>query len=72
MAVRVKFCLVSSCKISHFGINPVKGGSPPRDRRTSGVAVVRIGALGHDVVRALIVVVLFRVKMRKEVEVRRR
>ena len=72
MAVRVKFFLVSSCRISHFGMNPVKGGSPPSDSRTKGVAVVRIGALAHDVVRALIVVVLFRVKMRKEVEVRRR
>ena len=36
-------CFVSSCKISHFGINPVKGGRPPNDSRTRAGVVVRVG-----------------------------
>lgn len=48
----------SSCRISHFGIKPVSGGSPPSDKRMSGVNEVRTGAFVHAVDRVLIVVAL--------------
>lgn len=69
MAVGARSCLVSSWRISHFGMKPVKGGSPPSDKRTRGVRAVMVGALAHDVARELIVVVLLSMKMRKEEDV---
>lgn len=69
MAVGASPCLVNSCKISHFGINPVRGGRPPNDSRTRGIRDVRMGVLAHDVAKELIVVVLLNKKMRKEEEV---
>lgn len=69
MAVGARPCLVNSCRMSHFGINPVRGGRPPSDKRTRGIRVVRMGVLAHDVAKELIVVVLLDRKMRKEEEV---
>lgn len=69
MAVGARSCLVSSCRISHFGMKPVSGGRPPRDRRTRGKRDVRMGVLAQDVASALIVVVLLRMNVRKAEEV---
>lgn len=49
-------CLVNSCRISHFGINPVRGGSPPRDSIVIMTRVVRIGAFVQLVASVLIFV----------------
>lgn len=56
MATSGSSCLVSSCRISHFGINPVKGGSPARDKIESISKAVRVGAFGHAKAKVLIFV----------------
>lgn len=58
-------CFVSSWRISHFGMKPVSGGSPPRDRRMRGISDVIIGVLAHEMVKEPIVVVLLSIKIRK-------
>lgn len=55
VAVVVRLCVVSSCRISHFGINPVRGGSPPSDINTISTKAVVVGEIIHEVVRSLIV-----------------
>lgn len=42
-------------RISHFGINPVRGGKPPRDRIDSVRADVNCGVVVHIVPKSLIV-----------------
>lgn len=51
-------CFVSSCKISHFGRNPVSGGSPPRESKINGKIALRRGKFDQEVANALIVVEL--------------
>lgn len=43
-------------RISHFGMKPVSGGSPPRDRIDSVRADVSWGEAVHIIPRSLIVV----------------
>lgn len=50
-------CFVSSCRISHFGMNPVSGGRPPSDSSARAVADVRIGFFDQVVASVLILVV---------------
>lgn len=38
----------SSEMIVHFGKNPVRGGRPPKDRRTKEVIIRIVGVLFHD------------------------
>lgn len=64
MAVGARSCLVSSCRISHFGIKPVSGGRPPRDRRRRGARAVRAGAFVQEVARVLMLVALFNLNTR--------
>lgn len=47
----------SSCKMSHFGIKPVSGGSPPRDSSVRRIATVMGADLFHRLVRDLIFVI---------------
>lgn len=54
----------SSCRISHLGIKPVSGGSPPKDRRIRGASEVRMGVLAQDVASAFTLVDLFNLKTR--------
>ena len=54
VAVSGRSCLVSSCRISHLGANPVRGGRPPRESRIRGASPVRAGVLAHEVARVLI------------------
>lgn len=46
---------MSSCKISHLGIKPERGGRPPRDSNTRVVNAARVGDLVHEVARVLMV-----------------
>lgn len=64
VAVRGRSCLVSSWRISHFGIKPVRGGSPPRDRRIRGVRDVIVGNFAHEEASVLMLVDLFSLKTR--------
>ena len=65
MAVGASSCFVSSCRISHFGANPVSGGRPPNERRIKGVSAVMAGIFDQEVAKALIVVALFSLKTMK-------
>lgn len=56
MAVSGSPCLVSSCKISHFGMNPVSGGKPASDNIVTRFTVVMTGAFVQLVARILIFV----------------
>lgn len=47
VAIYVLLFIVSSLMISHLGIKPVRGGSPPSDRRTVSMEVIMIGDLLH-------------------------
>ena len=40
-----------------MGAKPVRGGRPPRERRTSGARAVRAGTLAQEVASALTLVV---------------
>lgn len=64
VAVIGRFCFASSCRINHFGINPVSGGRPPSDSSTRAVVAVRVGAFDQIIVRVLIFVAddVFRVR----------
>lgn len=55
VAIIVRLCEVSSCKISHFGINPVSGGSPPNDISRISVREAVVGEVVHVVVISLMV-----------------
>lgn len=57
MAVIGRSCLVNSCKIIHFGINPVRGGKPPSDNIVIIVMVTIAGALVQAIERVLMLVV---------------
>jgi len=41
-------CFVSSWRISHLGIKPVRGGNPPRERRVIIIIIDSRGALVVD------------------------
>lgn len=72
MAVGASSCLANSSRISHLGMNPVRGGRPPKDKRTRGVMAARMGVFVHAVARELIVVVSFSLKTRNVVNVIRK
>lgn len=65
-------CEASSCRINHFDIKPVRGGRPPRDRRTGGRRVVIIGAFAQEMASVLIVVALLNLNTRKAEKVIRK
>lgn len=69
VAVSGSPCLVNSCRMSHFGMKPVKGGSPPRDSSSRGTRAVRTGTFDHEVAKELMVVALFSLKVRNVAEV---
>ncbi len=56
---------MSSCRISHFGINPVSGGSPPRERRERAAVAVRMGTFDQLVASILIFVAEVILNVRK-------
>lgn len=69
VAIMGRSCFVSSCKINHFGINPVSGGRPPSDNNTRAVVAVRMGLFDQVVASVLSLVVsnIFRVRNAAEV-----
>lgn len=69
MAIIILLLDTSSCKINHFGIKPVKGGSPPRDRSVRRMAVVIGADLFHRFVSDLIFVTDTKLSMRNRVSV---
>lgn len=69
VAAKARSCFVSSWRINHFGIKPVRGGRPPSDSRIRGSSAVVTGVTAQDVDRELIVVVFFRWKIRNEDDV---
>lgn len=69
VAVRGKFCLASSCRMSHFGMNPVSGGSPPSDSNTIVAVAVVIGALGQHSASVLIFVAIKDLNVKKAADV---
>lgn len=58
--------------MSHLGMNPVSGGSPPRERSRRGVSAVRAGAFAQEVASVLMLVELFSLNTRKVENVIRR
>lgn len=64
VAVVASCCLVSSCRISHFGAKPVSGGRPPSDSSMRGVRAVRAGVFAQEVARVLMFVELFNLNTR--------
>lgn len=69
VAVAGNSCIVSSCKMSHFGINPVSGGRPPRDSRAKVAVAVRRGDLDQLMASVLIFVVDVNLNVKKVVAV---
>lgn len=65
----IRFCLVNSCKISHLGMKPVRGGSPPKERSVIRVIIVSMGDLVVEIVMELIFVELNVLNRRKVVRV---
>lgn len=49
--------MASSCRISHFGMNPDSGGRPPRERRARAAVVAIMGVFDQLVDSVLIFVV---------------
>lgn len=47
MGIRMLLFFVISWMIAHFGRNPVRGGSPPRDSMVVRISVVINGSLFH-------------------------
>lgn len=62
-------CFVNSCKISHFGMNPVSGGKPPNESRTRAAIDVRTGFFDQVIARVLILVVVNILRVRNAAEV---
>lgn len=64
----IRFCLINSWAISHFGINPVSGGSPLNERRVNKDRTERTGFFDHEIESSLIFLV-FRVMNVKNIVV---
>lgn len=73
IAIRVGIIIllffVISWIISHFGINPERGGSPPIDRRVTRARAVIMGALFHVCDSDRVVVVELAINSMNMVEV---
>lgn len=65
VAVRASPWLASSWIISHLGRNPVRGGSPPKDRRIRQVRAASVGALVQAEAKVIVFVQLMLFKVRK-------
>lgn len=48
VAVGVISCLVSSWIINHFGMKPVRGGRPARERSVSIMVAFSVGVFVHE------------------------
>ena len=57
VAKGVMFCASSSSRVSHFGMKPDRGGSPPSDSRVAMIKGASIGDVVHVVVKSWVVLV---------------
>lgn len=69
VAIRGRLCVASSCRINHFGINPVRGGRPPSDNITRAVVIVRVGFLDQTTASVLMFVAEETLRVRKAADV---
>lgn len=69
MAMIGRSCLLSSCRIIHFGINPVSGGRPPSDSIIRAAPDARIGFLDQAVASVLTLVAINSFMVRNAAEV---
>lgn len=69
MARRARCCLASSCRMSHFGAKPMRGGKPARDSMTRGARAVAVGDFDHVEASMLIEVALLRANKLKTANV---
>lgn len=69
MAVIGRSCFASSWRISHLDMKPVKGGSPPRERRVISEIETRAGLLDQVMARVLILVLISVLRVKKAAEV---
>lgn len=60
VASAIMFVEIRLFRISHFGMNPERGGSPPMDRTVIDRTVMVYGELVHMVPRSLIVIDIVR------------
>lgn len=58
-------CLDSSRIIIHFGMKPVRGGRPPRERSIKGIMEVRAGVFAQERVKELMLVASLILNVRK-------
>lgn len=57
--------LESSCRISHLGMNPVRGGRPPRESKVKQASALRAGALVQAEARVMVLVEFTLLRVRK-------
>lgn len=69
VAIASSSCLASSCKINHFGINPMRGGRPPRDSKRAGAIIVSRGIFAQEVESLLMFRVLVTIRVMNSAEV---
>lgn len=55
--------MVNSFRISHFGMKPVSGGSPPNAIRVIIVIVESVGEIVHNVPKSLVVLVVEEIRI---------
>lgn len=72
VAVVGRLCMVNSCRVSHFGIKPVSGGSPPKDISKIKRKVEVGGEIVQEVVRSLIFFAVVSIRVIKVVVVIKR
>lgn len=68
-ANRERPCLASSSRINHLGINPVRGGSPPKESSVIAARGARTGNLVQDKASVPMFIEEVILKVRKAAEV---
>ena len=69
VAGRGRSCFTISLITSHLGINPERGGRPPRESRTGVNVAARMGVLAQEVARLFRLVQLKAFRVKKAIEV---
>lgn len=67
MGIRMLLFFVISWMIAHFGRNPVRGGSPPKDSMVVRISIVINGSLFHMWDSEVVVVAEFSISNMKVV-----
>lgn len=69
VAINGSSCVVNSCKISHLGMKPVRGGRPPKDSNARVAIIIMVGVLDQLVASVLIFVVCINLNVRNVADV---